>query len=192
MEIAVATWSCFRELEPGVKWILSDLLDIAAERGNCKESPEGERYLDGIPMEELCHTMIAALNVTKMKHYAAQVQTLTACSRTAAEIVKNGIRIMLSLYLEPYETEPGKTERRVKIVGGEKRSAEERVSSFYAVALYKYLYEKTEDQAAWKQFKEEYLEIPYYVNLYRIQGRTTGGGKQKLSLIHISEPTRRS
>mgnify|MGYP000584574635 CR=1 FL=1 len=101
MEIAVATWSCFRELEPGVKWILSDLLDIAAERGNCKESPEGERYLDGIPMEELCHTMIAALNVTKMKHYAAQVQTLTACSRTAAEIVKNGIRIMLSLYLEP-------------------------------------------------------------------------------------------
>ncbi len=88
MEIAVATWSCFRELEPGVKWILSDLLDIAAERGNCKESPEGERYLDGIPMEELCHTMIAALNVTKMKHYAAQVQTLTACSRTAAEIVK--------------------------------------------------------------------------------------------------------
>ena len=90
MEIAVATWSCFRELEPGVKWILSDLLDIAAERGNCKESPEGERYLDGIPMEELCHTMIAALNVTKMKHYAAQVQTLTACSRTAAEIVKNG------------------------------------------------------------------------------------------------------
>lgn len=48
MEIAVATWSCFRELEPGVKWILSDLLDIAAERGNCKESPEGERYLDGI------------------------------------------------------------------------------------------------------------------------------------------------
>ena len=178
MEIAVATWSCFRELEPGVKWILSDLLDIAAERGNCKESPEGERYLDGIPMEELCHTMIAALNVTKMKHYAAQVQTLTACSRTAAEIVKNGIRIMLSLYLEPYETEPGKTERRVKIVGGEKRSAEERVSSFYAVALYKYLYEKTEDQAAWKQFKEEYLEIPYYVNLYRIQGRTTGGGKE--------------
>ena len=87
---------------------------------------------------------------------------------------------MLSLYLEPYETEPGKTERRVKIVGGEKRSAEERVSSFYAVALYKYLYEKTEDQAAWKQFKEEYLEIPYYVNLYRIQGRTTGGGKQKV------------
>ena len=85
-------------------------------------------------MEELCHTMIAALNVTKMKHYAAQVQTLTTCSRTAAEIVKNGIRIMLSLYLEPYETEPGKTERRVKIVGGEKRSAEERVSSFYAVA----------------------------------------------------------
>ena len=39
MEIAVATWSCFRELEPGVKWILSDLLDIAAEHGNCKESP---------------------------------------------------------------------------------------------------------------------------------------------------------
>ena len=187
MEIAVATWSCFRELEPGVKWILSDLLDIAAERGNCKESPEGERYLDGIPMEELCHTMIAALNVTKMKHYAAQVQTLTACSRTAAEIVKNGIRIMLSLYLEPYETEPGKTERRVKIVGGEKRSAEERVSSFYAVALYKYLYEKTEDQAAWKQFKEEYLEIPYYVNLYRIQGRTTGGGKQKYTEQYIQQ-----
>lgn len=168
------------KLEPGVKWILSDLLDIAAERGNCKESPEGERYLDGIPMEELCHTMIAALNVTKMKHYAAQVQTLTACSRTAAEIVKNGIRIMLSLYLEPYETEPGKTERRVKIVGGEKRSAEERVSSFYAVALYKYLYEKTEDQAAWKQFKEEYLEIPYYVNLYRIQGRTSWRRKTKV------------
>lgn len=100
---------------------------------------------------------------------------------------KNGIRIMLSLYLEPYETEPGKTERRVKIVGGEKRSAEERVSSFYAVALYKYLYEKTEDQAAWKQFKEEYLEIPYYVNLYRIQGRTTGGGKQKYTEQYIQQ-----
>ena len=84
---------------------------------------------------------------------------------------------MLSLYLEPYETEPGKTERRVKIVGGEKRSAEERVSSFYAVALYKYLYEKTEDQAAWKQFKD----------LYRIQGRTTGGGKQKYTEQYIQQ-----
>lgn len=139
MEIAVATWSCFRELEPGVKWILSDLLDIAAERGNCKESPEGERYLDGIPMEELCHTMIAALNVTKMKHYAAQVQTLTACSRTAAEIVKNGIRIMLSLYLEPYETEPGKTERRVKIVGGEndqRRNAYPLFMQLHCISIY--------------------------------------------------------
>lgn len=46
---------------------------------------------------------------------------------------------MLSLYLEPYETEPGKTERRVKIVGGEKRSAEERVSSFmqlHCISIY--------------------------------------------------------
>ena len=38
MEIAVATWSCFRELEPGVKWILSDLLDIAEiGRASCRE-----------------------------------------------------------------------------------------------------------------------------------------------------------
>ena len=43
MEITVAMWSCFRELEPGVKWVLRDLLDIASERGKCKETPEGER-----------------------------------------------------------------------------------------------------------------------------------------------------
>ena len=35
---------------------------------------------------------------------AAQVQTLTACSRTAAEIVKNGIRIMPVSYTHLIDT----------------------------------------------------------------------------------------
>ena len=33
----------------------------------------------------------------------------------------------------------------------------------------------------------ERLEIPYYVNLYRIQGRTTGGGKQKYTEQYIQQ-----
>ena len=139
MEIAVATWSCFRELEPGVKWVLSDLLDIAAERGNCKESPEGERYLDGIPMEERVSHDDCRFKCNEEKHYAAQVQTLTACSRTAAEIVKNGIRIMLSLYLEPYETEPGKTERRVRLLvvkNDQRRNAYPLFMQLHCISIY--------------------------------------------------------
>ena len=187
MEITVAMWSCFRELEPGVKWVLRDLLDIASERGKCKETPEGERYLDGIPLEELSHTIIAALNAAKMRRYASQVQKLTGCFVAADEIVKNGIRLMLSLYLEPYEIEPNKTEGRVRIIGCAKRPVEERVSSFYATSLYKYLYGEQENEEAMRRFKEDHLEIPYYVNLYRIQGRMTGSGKQKYTEEYIRQ-----
>ena len=128
MEIAVATWSCFRELEPGVKWILSDLLDIAAERGNCKESPEGERYLDGIPMEELCHTMIAALNVTKMKHYAAQVLPEIATSACGLLAMTNpgtcavdGVRGNLQMCMALRERRCRRN-RLVRFIGGLYRS----------------------------------------------------------------------
>lgn len=187
MEITVAMWSCLHELEAGVKWVLRDLLDIAAERGKCKETPDGERYLDGIPLEELCHTMIAALNVTKMKHYASQVQKLTGCFGEADEIIKNAIRLMLSLYLEPYEVEPDKTEGRVKIIGCVKRPVEERVSSFYAISLYKYLYEAQENEKVMCRFKEDHLEIPYYVNLYGIRGRMTGSGSQRYTEEYICQ-----
>ena len=38
-----------------------------------------------------------------------------------------------------------------------------------------------------RRFKEDHLEIPYYVNLYRIQGRMTGSGKQKYTEEYIRQ-----
>ena len=171
-------------LTPGINWLLSDLMEIAMAKGTGNENGAGESYLDGIPLDDLCKTAIAALNVSKMKSYISKVKSDFDIKDTDVSGKINEL--------------PDK--ECVRIIGSAKREPEGRISFFYALSLYKYVYEKSDNTEENALFWAEHIEIPYRVNLYRVRGREVGrknvkffwdlsqSGKRKNNQLSVCSP----
>ena len=165
-------------LTPGINWLLSDLMEIAMAKGTSNENGAGESYLDGIPLDDLCKTAIAALNVSKMRSYISKVKS-NFDIEDKDEVIKQSVKKILSLNTVVYTDVSGKIKglpdkECVRIIGSAKREPEGRISFFYALSLYKYIYEKNDNPEEDMLFWAEHIEIPYQVNLYRVRGREVG------------------
>lgn len=191
-------------LTPGINWLLSDLMEIAMAKGTGNENGAGESYLDGIPLDDLCKTAIAALNVSKMKSYISKVKS-DFDIKDKDEVIRQSVKKILSLNTVVYTDVSGKINELpdkecVRIIGSAKREPEGRISFFYALSLYKYVYEKSDNTEENALFWAEHIEIPYRVNLYRVRGREVGrknvkffwdlsqSGKKKNNQLSVCSP----
>lgn len=172
-------------LTPGINWLLSDLMEIAMAKGTSNENGAGESYLDGIPLDDLCMTAIAALNVSKMRCYIGKL-TSNFDIGDYDQVIEQSVKKILSLNTVVYTDVSGKInglpdKECVRIIGSAKREPEGRISFFYALSLYKYVYEKSDNSDENALFWMEHIEIPYRVNLYRVRGRE--GGRKNVKFV---------
>lgn len=178
-ELEVTLWSHYGMLVPYINVYICDLLEIAEYRGKCKYDMYGDIYLDAIPEQELCKSVRSAMNgklliqfgeVIKQYYWEHGVDERDGIAKSIKEILE-----WCFVVTDEENSTDGKT--YVKIVGHTPKDKKKRLSHFYPLSFYKFIYEadEIEDKGT---FYSRYLEIPYKINEYIVSGKKTKRTKE--------------
>lgn len=175
-----------------INLFVCDLFDLASERGKCSIDEYGASYLSGIPLKLLCDTVIAFLNVQSMKILIRKGNGQNIYSENEKKIVDERIRAeikkILFCHFLRYDERKDTGENNVEyvqIIGHMERNINRRISYFFALVVYKFVFEKDLLNQSQEEFWSRKIIIPYEVNLQRFFVRRVGKVKRKYSKEYI-------
>lgn len=161
MENVYEMWDLFERVTPIINVYICQLFDIAESRGKCKYDQYGDSYLDEIPEDILCESVLAALNKEGILIlYDEIIEDKNTVIQDKYENIKEEVKDLLTWCFTKKIKEDS---NMVKIIGHTSKNINIKIPIFHALSFYKFIYESESIQDL-TEYYIEHIKIPYISN----------------------------